>query len=137
VKLSLKVEYALRVLAQLGRRYGAPRLAHIDDLADAEAIPANYLVQILNELRNGGVISSRRGKQGGYALAKPPEEISLFLVMSVMDPGLFANEPSQAGQSGPLVASALGTLGEAFEARAKALSVRDLLPQDAGQMYYI
>jgi len=137
VKLSLKVEYALRVLAQLGRYYGAPQLAHIEDLAEAENVPSNYLVQILNELRNGGVITSRRGKQGGYALAKDPEEISLFDVMSVIDPGLFANDPSRVGQSGPMVAEALQVIGAAFEEKARALTVRDLMPKEAGQMYYI
>ncbi|MGE9296111.1 MAG: RrF2 family transcriptional regulator [Puniceicoccales bacterium] len=137
MKLSLKVEYALRVLAQLGRYHGGPKLAHIEELAEAESVPSNYLVQILNELRNGGVIISRRGKQGGYALAKEPEAISLFDVMSVIDPGLFANEPSRVGQSGPAVANALNIIGEAFEEKARSVSVRDLMPKDAGAMYYI
>ncbi len=137
LKLSLKVEYALRVLAQLGRYHGSPKLAHIEDLAEAEEVPSNYLVQILNELRNGGVINSRRGKQGGYALAKEPEAISLFDVMMVIDPGLFSNSPSRAGQSGPLVAESLNKIGAAFEARAKEITIRDLMPRDAGPMYYI
>ena len=47
VKLSHKLEYACRVLAQLARTQGQNRLAHIDALAEAEKIPANYLVQIL------------------------------------------------------------------------------------------
>jgi len=137
LKLSLKVEYALRVLAQLGRYHGGTRLAHIEDLAEAEDVPSNYLVQILNELRNGGVIKSRRGKQGGYALAQEPEAITLFDVMRVIDPGLFANSPSRAGQSGPLVAEALNQIGDAFELRAKEITIRDLMPRDAGPMYYI
>ncbi|GHC12229.1 RrF2 family transcriptional regulator [Cerasicoccus arenae] len=137
MKLSLKVEYALRVLAQLGRYHGGPQLAHIEDLAEAEDVPSNYLVQILNELRNGGVITSRRGKQGGYALTNEPEAVSLFDVMRVIDPGLFANEPSRAGQSGSLVAEALNKIGASFEERAKEISIRDLMPRDAGPMYYI
>ena len=60
VKLSHKLEYACRVLAQLARTHGQEKLAHIDELAEAEKIPANYLVQILNELRNAGTRSSRR-----------------------------------------------------------------------------
>ena len=70
MKLSVKVDYACRVLAQLARTYGTDELAHIEELAQVEAVPANYLVQILSELRNGGLILSRRGKQGGYALAR-------------------------------------------------------------------
>ena len=85
MKLSLKVEYACRVLAQLSRTYGNNKFSHIDALAKMEEIPANYLVQILNELRNGGLINSRRGKQGGYSLAKPPSEITLYEVVTVID----------------------------------------------------
>lgn len=137
MKLSLKVEYALRVLAQLGRYQGTSKLAHIDSLAEAEEVPSNYLVQILNELRNGGIITSRRGKQGGYALAKEPDVISLYDVMRVIDPGLFTSEPSRAGQSGAHVAQALNLIGSAFEEKAKGLTLRDLMPKDAGPMYYI
>ena len=76
VKLSHNLEYACRVLAQLARTHGQEKLAHIDELAEAEKIPANYLVQILNELRNAGLIVSKRGKQGGYALARAPERVA-------------------------------------------------------------
>ena len=64
MKISLKVEYACRVLGQLARAYGKPQLAHIEALAKAEAVPANYLVQILNELRNGGVDRKSTGQTG-------------------------------------------------------------------------
>jgi DNA-binding IscR family transcriptional regulator len=53
VKLSVKVDYACRVLAQLARRHGREDLAHIEELAKIEAVPATYLVQILGELRTG------------------------------------------------------------------------------------
>ena len=85
MKLSHKLEYACRVLAQLGRSYGQEKLAHIDRLAEAEAIPANYLVQILNELRTSGLITSKRGKQGGYALAHEPGKISLAQIIHAVD----------------------------------------------------
>ncbi len=55
VKLSVKVDYACRVLAQLARLQGREELAHIEELAKIEAVPATYLVQILGELRNGGL----------------------------------------------------------------------------------
>ena len=64
MKLSLKVEYACRVLSQLALNYQEGVLTHIDELAQAEDVPKNYLVQIMSELRNGGLIISRRGKQG-------------------------------------------------------------------------
>ena len=59
MKISRKLEYACRVLAQLGRHQGQGSLVHIDCLAQAESIPSNYLVQILNELRTKGLITSK------------------------------------------------------------------------------
>ena len=78
MKLPHKLEYACRVFAQLGRTYGQDSLVHIEELAKAESIPANYLVQILKDLRSGGLIISKRGKQGGYALSREPEKLSLI-----------------------------------------------------------
>jgi Rrf2 family cysteine metabolism transcriptional repressor len=137
MKLSLKVEYACRVLAQLGRLHGTNRLAHIGELAELEAVPQNYLVQILNELRNGGLILSRRGKQGGYLLAKPPEAISLRDIVAVMDKAMLEDSPAHQGQSGPLVAAAWSQVAAQFEASLSKLNVRHLMTRDAPDMYYI
>jgi Rrf2 family protein len=137
VKISLKVEYACRVLGQLARGYGRPSLAHIEALAKAEAVPANYLVQILNELRNGGLIVSRRGKQGGYALARSPAEITLYDIVRVVDSEMLDAPISTAGQSGARVSLAWRDVGTAFEAALKARTVENLLSRDAAEMWHI
>lgn len=137
VKLSLKVEYACRVLAQLGRYYGQEQWVHIDDLAQAESIPANYLVQILNELRNGGLIQSRRGKQGGYALAKAPKDIALNCIVRVVDAEMLSSNVSEDGQSGPTVAQVWKDIAKTFLAETQEYTLEDLMPVEAGEMYYI
>ena len=55
VKISVKVDYACRVLAEMARLHGTGELARIEHLARTEAVPANFLAQILSELRNGGL----------------------------------------------------------------------------------
>lgn len=137
MKLSLKVEYSCRILAQLGRLHGTPQLAHIGDLAEAEAVPSNYLVQILNELRNGGLIQSRRGKQGGYALARAPEAITLWDILAVMDSAMIEGTPAHEGQSGPLVAATWREITEILEAALRKKNVRSFMTRDAANMYYI
>lgn len=112
MKISLKLEYAFRALAQLGRLYGSGQLAHIEALATIEKIPQNYLVQILNELRTGGLLVSRRGKQGGYALAKPPSEMTLFAIVAVIDPDMIDAKPSLLGESGPQVSAVWSSIGK-------------------------
>jgi Rrf2 family transcriptional regulator, cysteine metabolism repressor len=137
VKLSIKVEYACRVLAQLARIHGSGELAHIEKLAKTEAIPANYLVQILSELRTGGLIVSRRGKQGGYALARPPDSISLLEVVTLIDGGLLELSRNPAGHSGRRVNLVWQDLRRALEERARAVTLDMLVVKTAAEMYYI
>lgn len=70
----------MRALTNLGRRYG-PHVVRIQEVADEENIPKRFLEQILNDLRTGGFVESRRGVAGGYRLSKAPERISLAAVV--------------------------------------------------------
>lgn len=137
MKLSVKVEYACRVLAQMARLYGTGELAHIEKLARVESVPANYLVQILGELRTGGLISSRRGKQGGYQLARPPESISLFEVVVLIDGELLEIGGAPAGFSGRRVHQVWQEMRRTLEERARACTLDMLVVKSAEEMYYI
>ena len=137
VKLSRKLEYACRVLAQLARTHGQEKLAHIDELAEAEKIPANYLVQILNELRNAGLIISKRGKQGGYALARAPERIGLDAIVTAVDGELLERNFDEAGHSGERVASIWSEIGVEFEKKISSYTLEALVVEDTSDMYYI
>ncbi|MDQ8183406.1 Rrf2 family transcriptional regulator [Pelagicoccus sp. SDUM812005] len=137
MKLSVKLDYACRALARMAVRLPSGDLSRIEELAEVEAIPANYLVQILGELRNGGLIESRRGKQGGYLLARPPEEISLREVISLVQGDVFGSVANAAGASGESVARAWKSLQDCFEAKASELTVKDLMPSSPDEMYYI
>lgn len=137
MKLSVKVDYACRVLAQLGRQHGGDSLAHIEELARTEAVPANYLVQILSELRNGGLIVSRRGKQGGYALARPPEQITLLDIVKVIEGELLEITTAGEGQSGRRVNQIWQEVRTALEAKVASYTLDKLIPKAGEGMYYI
>jgi Rrf2 family transcriptional regulator, cysteine metabolism repressor len=137
VKLSVKVEYACRVLAQLARVYGHQELSHIEALARLEKIPANYLAQILAELRNGGLILSRRGKLGGYALARPPEEVSLFDITKVLDGELLEMGLQDTGESGGAVVRAWQQVQQAMVEELKTINLQSMISDEEGGMYYI
>ena len=137
MKLTVKLDYACRALAQLARSYGNGEVSRIEDLANAEAIPSKYLAQILSELRNGGLVESRRGKQGGYLLAKAPEAISLRDVISLMEGSLFQGASNSEGESGPAVAEAWNRLQIKFEESAAAITLKELAERPAEEMYYI
>ena len=137
MKLSVKVDYACRVLAQLARHHGEGRLAHIEELAGIEAVPANYLVQILSELRNGGLISSRRGKQGGYLLARPPEKITLYEIVRLIEGDLLELSGNAEGQSGKRVQQVWRDVRATLEGKCKGYTLDMLVPRGPGEMYYI
>lgn len=80
VKLSVRGEYALRALTNLGRHHG-DEVIRIQAIAAEENIPKRFLEQILNDLKKGGFVESRRGIDGGYRLARNPKEIRLASVV--------------------------------------------------------
>ncbi|HXP62520.1 MAG TPA: Rrf2 family transcriptional regulator [Dongiaceae bacterium] len=80
MKLSLRGEYALRALVVLGLDYDRP-VVRIQTISERQNIPKRFLEQILNELKSGGFVQSKRGMAGGYRLARRPEEITLAAVV--------------------------------------------------------
>jgi Rrf2 family protein len=82
--LSRKARYALRALYALaGNEARGPVL--IADLAERENIPKKFLEAILLELKNAGILQSKKGKGGGYVLAKNPAEVTLGQVIRTID----------------------------------------------------
>jgi Rrf2 family protein len=82
--LSRKAKYAIKALLALaGRQDEEP--VRIGDLARAEQIPPKFLELILLGLKNQGILQSRKGKGGGYRLARDPSEISLGQVVRMFD----------------------------------------------------
>ena len=86
MKLSKRGEYALRALIDFGiaHELGRP-LLKIGELVEKERLPVKFLEQILTQLRGAGYIQTKRGKAGGYFLAKPPREIRLGQVIRLID----------------------------------------------------
>jgi Rrf2 family transcriptional regulator, cysteine metabolism repressor len=76
LKVSTKGRYVLRFMIQLAGKCNAGPVL-IKDIAEKEAISANYLVQLISPLKSAGLIFSSRGSHGGYILAKPPDQISV------------------------------------------------------------
>lgn len=82
--LSQKAKYALRALAYLARQPAGTRL-NIGEIAARQHVPHKFLELILLELRNRGFLQSHRGRNGGYGLALPPDQIFLGDVIRSID----------------------------------------------------
>ena len=137
VKLSVKTAYACRVLAQIARLHGTGELGHGEALAKVEAVPPKYLAQILSELRDGGLITSRRGKSGGYALARAPEEISLYDVVTLVEGDVLEFGGDNEGQSGRRVQHAWRDIRTALIEETKRYTLDMLISREVEEMYYI
>ncbi|MGH3097693.1 MAG: RrF2 family transcriptional regulator [Streptosporangiales bacterium] len=85
MRVSAKTDYALRALVEIGRRGGGDVPVAADDVAEAQGIPRGFLLGILGDLRRGGLLRSQRGPQGGWLLARAPEEIALADVIRIVD----------------------------------------------------
>ncbi|HSQ57742.1 MAG TPA: Rrf2 family transcriptional regulator [Gemmata sp.] len=83
---SAKAEYACVAMLELAARYAESKPVRLADVAEKHGISDRFLVQILLDLKRAGLVDSTRGAAGGYALARPPEEISLADIIRVVDP---------------------------------------------------
>ncbi|MBI3212583.1 MAG: RrF2 family transcriptional regulator [Mycobacterium sp.] len=84
MRMSAKAEYAVRAMVQLAT-VEPGILVKTDDLAKAQGIPAQFLVDILAALRNDRLVRSHRGREGGYALGRSAEQISIADVLRCID----------------------------------------------------
>jgi Rrf2 family transcriptional regulator, cysteine metabolism repressor len=137
VKISVKVDYACRVMAELARLHGSGALAQIEHLAQTEAVPANFLAQILGQLRTHGLITSRRGNQGGYTLARPPEEISLHDILIAVEGGCLHLSGNYQGRSGRRLKQVWDEISADLAERTKSYTLDRLSTKNPTEMYYI
>jgi len=139
VKLSVKSDYAARAVLGLARHYPDGRARRVEELATEQGVPANYLVQILIELKANRIVKSQRGKEGGYLLARPPAEISLGDILRAIHGQVFDSPGLSDGQSPPEVRGAWKKLQKTLENTADNITFQQLLDESADKekMYYI
>jgi Rrf2 family protein len=120
MRLSARVDYALRAAAELA--VGGERPVTAVQLAEAQQIPPKFLENILSQLRRSGLVRSQRGPEGGYWLARPPQEIFLADVIRAIDGplvGVRGERPEHLGYEGP--AKALQTVWIALRASERLI----------------
>jgi Rrf2 family cysteine metabolism transcriptional repressor len=137
MKISVKVDYACRVMAELARLHDSGELARIEHLAETEAVPANFLAQILLDLRDHGLISSRRGNRGGYTLARPPEEISLYDILMAVEGQCLQLSGNFKGRSGRRLKQVWDEIGKVIVEKTRSYTLDHLATKNPTEMYYI
>ncbi|HET6383048.1 MAG TPA: Rrf2 family transcriptional regulator [Armatimonadota bacterium] len=134
MKFSAQEEYGLRCLLQIARE-PAGELT-IPEIAAREALSTSNVAKLMRVLRQAGMVKSMRGQNGGYQLARPPEQIQLFNLLSALGGRLFGNDfcEHHTGTEGSCVhdvdcsmRSLWLALDTAVERALKGITLRDLL----------
>jgi Rrf2 family protein len=84
LKLSTKVQYGVRAMFEIARDYNSGPVT-IKEISRRQGVSISYLEQLLNRLRKGGLIMSRKGPGGGYILSRKPDEISVADILNVLE----------------------------------------------------
>lgn len=83
IELTRRGDYAVRAMLSLARP-GTGQLTAAA-LAEATAIPANYVPQVMGDLVRAGLVGNRRGRSGGYRLGRPAGEINLLAIVEAVE----------------------------------------------------
>jgi Rrf2 family protein len=83
MRVSAKVDYAIRAMVELAA--APPGTVKVERIATEQGIPRNFLENILLDLRHAELVTSRRGVEGGYRLARPATEISVADVIRAVE----------------------------------------------------
>ena len=139
MKLSVKSDYAARAVLWLAQHYPEGEARTVEEMATAQGIPPNYLVQILIELKSAQIVKSQRGKEGGYLLARSPAKITFGDVLRCVHGQIFDSSALSNPQTPPELREAWGRLRQAVTQTANSITFQELLEQgaDKGKMYYI
>lgn len=85
MRVSAKVDYALRAAVELASHEGEGKPVTAEEISEAQEIPHAFLNNILQSLRQAGIVASKRGPVGGHSLARPADEIQLAEVIRAID----------------------------------------------------
>ncbi|WP_409330523.1 RrF2 family transcriptional regulator [Trujillonella humicola] len=141
MRITARVDYAVRAAVELAAV--APGALTCGEIAAAQEIPARFLQSILGDLQHARLVTSQRGREGGYRLALPPEEISIARVMRV-EQGFLAEvhgqrpeDVSYPGTAEPLAAvwvAARAAYRRVLEEVSLADVVAGKLPADVAEL---
>ena len=140
--VTARAEYACLAMLELASRYPDPKPVRLTDITDKHAIPERFLVQILLQLKTVGLVTTTRGKAGGYQLSKPPDEITLADIVGALDGrGEPEDRPATGSGLGQTLQAVWGELAKKLaEARSSYLTkyrLSDLSLRDAQADYSI
>jgi Rrf2 family iron-sulfur cluster assembly transcriptional regulator len=128
--LGRQVVHALKALLELAEDF-PPRWRSVADLAACQALPAPMLEQLLLRMRRSGLLEARRGRVGGYRLARGAPLISLAEVVAAVE-----RQQGAVGLREPANATAADRVAQLLERRLRAALERELGQCSLADLHY-
>ena len=129
VKLSNKGRYGVRAIFDIAFHSGG-KATQIKDISRRQAIPPRFLEQIFQDLKRAGLVTSKRGPRGGYALAMDPDDIRLGDIVRALEGPIVlagADGNGDADETSRIVTeNVFSELSENIEACFDAVTIQDL-----------
>jgi Rrf2 family protein len=85
MRISTKSQYGLRAMVYLAKVFKKDKVFPLREIAKEEDISFDYLEKIISKLEKAGLVKSKKGVQGGYSLARPPQKIKLAEIMRTLE----------------------------------------------------
>ncbi len=141
MNFTAKTEYACLAMLELAQQFDARQPVQVRRIAEGHGIPSPFLVQILQDLKRAGLVTSTRGAAGGYRLSRSPLEITLADVLEVVEGN---STPTTCTSGTSSLASVLldvyDEISTARHNRLAAITLAELVARatvEAGPMWYI
>ena len=135
MRISRRADYALRAVLDLALYPAARRGSRSSDVARRTGVPEKFLEAVLRDLREAGLVSSRRGPEGGHRLALDPERITVSAVLEAIDGPLSPRPARLHAEETPAQACVLALwrrIDDAVSGILRTVTVDDLRRQAGG-----
>jgi Rrf2 family protein len=124
MRFSIKTQYGIQAMLELALKYGGGP-CQIREIAKSQKIPIRYLEQLLLLLKRRGLVSSTRGKKGGYNLVKHPSDVSVLEMVEALEgPIELTNKKMKRS---PAVYEAFNKIEANVKADLKGMALEDLV----------
>ena len=124
MKFSVRVQYGLQALLDLALKYGGG-VIQIGDIAKNQKVPVRYLEQLLLVLKRKGLVTSLRGKRGGYSLTKHPSDVALLEVVEAFEGDVELTNKKM--KKSPVLFEAFEKIQNNFKKELAGVSLEDLV----------
>lgn len=147
MRISVKGRYAIAAAISMAEHYPGHDYSTVVSLASSLGISKIYLEQVFSLLRRGGIVNSVKGAQGGYHLARRPQQITVLDILTAIEVSLFEPAEETVAAKAPEIDQAMRSfvfsgLDQAIRSTLGSLTLQDLVSEAARQrseqnMYFI